>query len=530
VPLDRDGPLDIPFEPPPADFPERPIFEWLDARARRDPGATALIDRAVRLSYDQVRGRTLKLARHIAATVPRESAVGIWLRADAQLPLAILACLAAGRTALVLNHRNPPGRIAAIIEEARPAAIIHAGAGPYRGCIPDGIQSIAVESAMQRGDAPVWDPHTAAGPDEPAVVLYTSGSTGQPKGIVLSQRAILCRIGQVVAAWHLHSGDRFLSLSTPPTIPGLTGCFAALLAGTAQILGDLLEDGMGRMLAMAQRERVTILVGLPSLLGGFAEIGNTTALLDGLRIVRTTGDALLRDDLRMWRTLLPPHCHVMTTFGSTEMLTFAQWFVLRSFDMDEVRLPVGYPLPDHEFKIVDERGRAVAAGEAGELVLRSRNIALGEWAGGRWVAGRLISDPDDPSKRILFTGDMVRQRPDGLIAFAGRRDAQVKVRGQRVELAEIESALRAMAEVQDAAVAAALDGEDVVLHGFIVASDTMPEKHDALSATLRTSLRDVLPDYMVPATLTFVERLPRLASGKIDRRALLEGEGRSIGS
>jgi acyl-coenzyme A synthetase/AMP-(fatty) acid ligase len=280
---------------------------------------------------------------------------------------------------------------------------------------------------------------------------------------------------------------------------------------------------------MAQRERVTILVGLPSLLGGFAEIGNATALLDGLRIVRTTGDALLRDDLRVWRTLLPPHCHVMTTFGSTEMFTFAQWFVPRSFDADEARLPVGYPLPDHEFKVVDERGRAVTAGEAGELVLRSRNIALGEWVEGRWVAGRLIRDLDDPSKRILFTGDVVRQRPDGLIAFVGRRDAQVKVRGQRVELTEIESALRAMAEVEDAAVAAARDGEDVVLHGFVVTA-AAAEEHEALSATLRTSLGDVLPDYMVPSTLNFVERLPRLASGKIDRRALLESEGRSIGS
>jgi acyl-coenzyme A synthetase/AMP-(fatty) acid ligase len=281
VPLDRDGPLDIPFEPPPPILPERSIFEWFDARARRDPAATALIDRAVRLSYDELRRRALNLAHRITATVPQDAAVGIWLRADAQLPLAILAGLAAGRTALVLNHRNPPDRIASIIEEAKPAAVIHPDTGPYRDCIPAGIQSIAIGGAMQTGDAPVWDTRTAAGPDDPAVVLYTSGSTGLPKGIVLSQRAILCRIGQVITAWHMHPGDRFLSLSTPPTIPGLTGCFAALLAGTAQILGDLLEDGMGRMLAMAQREGVTILVGLPSLLGGFAEVGDARALLAG---------------------------------------------------------------------------------------------------------------------------------------------------------------------------------------------------------------------------------------------------------
>jgi acyl-coenzyme A synthetase/AMP-(fatty) acid ligase len=212
------------------------------------------------------------------------------------------------------------------------------------------------------------------------------------------------------------------------------------------------------------------------------------------------------------------------------MITFAQWFVPPFFEQEERKLPVGYPLPDHDFKIVDEDGQAVTPGDIGELVVRSRNIALGEWAGDRWAAGRLLEDPNDPSKRILFTGDLVRQRPDGLIVFVGRGDDQVKVRGQRVELAEIESALRAMPEVDDAAVAAAPDGDDVVLHAFVVSGDTPPDERQTLLRTWRINLAKVLPDYMVPSTLNFVERLPRLASGKIDRRALLESEGRSIGS
>jgi acyl-coenzyme A synthetase/AMP-(fatty) acid ligase len=298
-----------------------------------------------------------------------------------------------------------------------------------------------------------------------------------------------------------------------------------------QILGDMLEDGAGRILALGEREGITILVGLSSLLGGFVEVGGETKQLRRLRVVRATSDALFHDDVQQWRSLLPPDCHVMTAFGSTEMITFAQWFVPPFFEQKERKLPVGYPLPDHEFKIVDEDGQAVTPGDVGELVVRSRNIALGEWVGGRWAAGRLLKDPDDPSKRILFTGDLVRQRPDGLIAFVGRGDDQVKVRGQRVELAEIESALRAMPEVEDAAVAAARDGEDVVLHAFvIVADDAAPEERNTFPATWRTKLAKVLPAYMVPSTLTLVEELPRLASGKFDRRALLEGAGRLTGN
>jgi acyl-coenzyme A synthetase/AMP-(fatty) acid ligase len=527
VPLDRNGPTDVPFEFLPADFTERPLFEWFEARARRDPAATALVDRTDRLSYEAVRRRSLALAQHIQVTVPPGGAVAIWLRANAQLPLAILACLAAGRTALVLNHRNPAGRIASIIEAAKPAAVIQADHGSCRASITDGIRSSAIECSTRSAEPARWDPRAAVGPDDPAVVLYTSGSTGQPKGIVLPQRSILCRIRQVVTAWHMHSADRFLSLNTPPTIPGLTGCFASLLTGAVQVLGDILEDGAGHILALAEREGTTILVGLSSLLGGFVEVGGETKQLRRLRVVRATSDALFHDDVQQMRTLLPPDCHVMTALGSTEMITFAQWFVPPVFEQEERKLPVGYPLPDHEFKIVGEDGQAVTPGDVGELVVRSRNIALGEWVGGRWAAGRLLKDPNDPSKRILFTGDLVRQRPDGLIVFVGRGDDQVKVRGQRVELAEIESALRAMPEVEDAAVAAAPDGDDVVLRAFVVSGDTPPGERQTLLRTWRTSLAKVLPDYMLPSTLTFVERLPRLASGKIDRRALLAGEGRS---
>jgi acyl-coenzyme A synthetase/AMP-(fatty) acid ligase len=528
VPLDLNGPVGVAYEPPPADFAEHPIYAWFEQRVRRDPAAIALVSRTQRLTYGEVHARSLDLAWRVADSVPRGQAVALWLPSDALLPVAVLACLAAGRTALVLNHRNPAARIASIIQDAAPAAVVHPDTGGYRAAIPEGIGSIPLADRPPADTPARWRADLAVEPDEPAVVLYTSGSTGVPKGIVLPQRAILTRIRQVVTAWHMHRADSFLSLSTPPTIPGLTGCLAALLSGCPQIAGDLLDDGMGGILGLARRERVTILVGLPTMLGGFAEVGGSSGPLADLRIVRTTGDALLRDALQAWRRLLPPGCHVMTTFGSTEMLTLAQWFVPAGFQPDEARLPVGYPLPDHEFAVVDEEHRPVAAGEAGELVLRSRAIAMGEWRAGAWVPGRFIGDPDDASRRILFTGDLIRQRADGMIGFVGRRDTQVKVRGQRIEPAEIEGALRAQPGVAAAAVAAERNGDDVLLHAFVVA-EGMPSRPDEFIARLRAGLTQTLPHYMVPSTLALVQRLPHLASGKVDRRALLEAAGRRPG-
>jgi acyl-coenzyme A synthetase/AMP-(fatty) acid ligase len=510
VPLDRNGPVAVAYEVPPADFLKRPIYAWFEQQTRRDPAATALVDPSTRLSYAETHVRALDLARRIATCVPPGGAVAIWLPSNVLLPVAILGCLAAGRTALVLNHRNPASRIAALVADAAPSAIVHPDAPGYRDVVPSGVRGIAWDGAAPSHDPPAWGADAAVGPDEPAIVLYTSGSTGLPKGIVLTQRGILCRIRQVIAAWHMNRADRFLSLSTPPTIPGLTGCLASLLVGCTQLTGDLLDDGIKPIVAMARREGATIMVGLPALLGGMAELSGDHGALANLRIARTTGDALMSDALQEWWKLLPPSCHIMTTFGSTEMYTFAQWFVPREFEADEMRLPVGYPLPDHEFQVVDEAWQPVAVGEVGELVLRSRHIALGEWQQGHCVPGRFIRDG---SQRILLTGDLIRERPDGMVSFVGRRDAQVKVRGQRVEPAEIERQLLACPGVNDAAVVAETKDDDTVLRGFVVS------RRDA--AALLAALASALPAYMVPASLTIVASLPRLPSGKVDRQALL---------
>ena len=520
MPLDLEGPVAVPFDQPQADFVERPIDALFEIVAAQHAGATALADGVAKLTYAEVRHAALRLAEEIAARVPTGEAVAVLLANVPASVIGVLACLAAGRCCLVLNAEHPAERNAAILRDADVHAVIIKEDGcPELALVPNDIARIVIPGGGgAAGDraASSWRP-TPMGPDEPAVVLYTSGSTGQPKGVVLSQASILARVRNNIVSMHLNGDDRFLSLGALGTTAGLVASMVALLGGAVQFVVSASASGLSALLALIRSERVTILWGVPALLRLLFEADGARADLASLRLIRTFGDRLPQADLHGWRTVLPIDLHVAITYGQTEA-TVAQWFVPPGFTCDEAALPTGYLLPEHEFVILDEDGAAVEAGEAGELVLRSRYVALGTWEHGQCVVGRARPDPNARHLRILPTGDVVRLRPDGLLQVIGRRDRQVKIRGLRVEPAEIEDALRRVSGVADAAIVARRDGEDTSLLGFIVAGDpadmTLPDR-------VRAAVTAGLPNHMHPARVLLVDRLPLLPGGKLDIHALL---------
>jgi len=520
MPLDLEGPVAVPFDQPPADFVEQSIHALFEIVAAQDAGAIALADGVGTLSYAEVRHVAARLAEEIAARVPTGAAVAVLLANVPASVIAVLACLAAGRCCLVLNAEHPVERNAAILRDADVHAVIIRQDGcPESALVPDDIARIVVPGGSGgAGDSAVssWRP-TPMGPDEPAVVLYTSGSTGQPTGVVLSQATILARVRNNIVSMHLNRDDRFLSLGALGTTAGLVASMVALLGGAMQFVVSASVSGVSALLALIRDERVTILWGVPALLRLLFDADGARDDLTGLRLIRTFGDRLLQADLRGWRSVLPVNLHLAITYGQTEV-TAAQWFVPPAFVSDTAALPTGYILPEHQFAIVDEDGAAVDAGEIGELVLRSRFVALGAWQHGRCVSGRARPDRGAPNVRILPTGDLVRLRQDGLLQVIGRRDRQVKVRGLRVEPAEIEDALRRVSGVADTAVVARRDGEDTSLLAFVVAGDPADT---ALPDRVRAAVTAGLPNHMHPARVLLVDRLPLLPGGKVDVRALL---------
>lgn len=517
-PLDHRGPVGVAFDALPADFTERSIWALFEAVAAREADALAVADGKAGLGYGQVQRAAQRLAGRIVAEVPAGSAVAILLPNTPSSMIALLACLGAGRCCLVLNADHPIERNATILRESGAHAVIVAeGYSPQPSPVPAHIRRIVVPNVLEDSAELPRSPLNPLGPDEPAIVLYTSGSTGRPKGIVLSQATILDRVRKRIVSMHLHRGDRVLSLGALGTTAGLIASLAALLAGGRHFILSVSAAGVANLLSLIRDERITILQGVPALFRLILEAEGAREALAALRVVRTSGERLLRKDLETWRAILPANCDFGVAYGQTE-ISVSSWSVPREYAGKEAIVPAGYLAPGLEFAIVDEDGRPVPHGEVGELFIRSRYVALGEWANGQCVPGRARPDPVDARARILSTGDLVRLGSDSLLRIVSRCDRQLKVNGQRVEPAEIEDALRNVPGVLDAAIAVRRSGGDATLLAFVVLQDS---SHSLLLNEVREGLRRVLPSYMQPARLLQVERLPLLPGGKIDERALL---------
>ncbi len=517
-PLDLNGPTARPYRRFNRQWIEQPIFTGFSEITAAAPERIAIDDGTRQLTYGQLRDGACRLAQELVTVSPPGQPVGVLLPNDANYPIGVLGCLAAGLPCVLLDSNYPPARNAAIIADAGLGALIVADTE----AAPEGVTIVSITAAFDES-LPAEPPAGITwAPDDPALIVYTSGSTGQPKGIALAQRTFAHRTGQLIDALHLNSDDRMMPLGSPCTVAGLLQMFEALLAGAMLIKLDLQRSGIGVVLDTIERTGATTLLATPALLRSLCRLDGATQKLASLRCVHAAGDVLLHVDVEAMRQHLSPDCLFLVTYGATEAPAMCHWFVpgfAQSATADGARVAVGYPLPDYRYAMLDDDGEPVGIDEPGELSISSRYTAVGEWQGGRLVPGRFTQDPDDLQARILNTGDLVRRRADGLITVLGRQDRLVKIRGMRVEPYEIECALRRSPDIADATIVARHDGDISTLVAFVVLKpDAPPTALDELRAELRQSL----PAYMQPARINPVDALPLLPGHKIDVTALLK--------
>ena len=482
---------------------ERPIIDHFECVTRRHRNRIAITDSDTSLSFGEVWDGLSGLADIIAAETKPGDLIGISLPTCSLFPIAILACLAAGRPFVALDAHYPADWLGQVLDDARPALII----GPE--LVLRGIEAGA------RKDRHGWRP-AKLDVDEPACVLFTSGSTGRPKGIVNSQRGLLQRVAQSINAAHINASDRFLTLASLCTIVGVRDTLTALVAGASIHLIDPQRVGARETLNMISEETITILFAFPTLLRSVIAYAGKPAG-DALRLVRIGGDTTLWSDIDLLRGWLAPDAAIQLIYAATEA-PMMQWFVDDSCRTDDARIPIGYPLPGNRLAVIDENGRNTPPGEVGELIVSSPYVTLGLWVDGHFT-GDSAYNTGALSSRLFRTGDLVLQRPDGLLERIGRKDRQVKIRGSRVDLDGVEAALRKHPLVRDVgALARKRSGDgNVTLVAYISARDGAP-------AGLLDDLKELMhsvPPPMRPGRLYLTHNIPRLPSSKLDVFALI---------
>ncbi|MEV0393600.1 non-ribosomal peptide synthetase/MFS transporter [Polymorphospora rubra] len=497
--------------PPPVPAVAGTLDDVITPHVTATPDAPAIVAAGTTTSYRELDAAANRLANWLRGRgVGRGALVGVCLEQSAELASALLGVLRAGAAYVPLDAELPPARLAAMVDDARPALVLTtAELTDLFGTAP----TVALDRVRDQIAAqPATHPGPGAGPDDLAYVIYTSGSTGRPKGVGVAHRQVRNYLADVAERFAAVPGANWALPQSLSFDFAVTVFYLGLATGGAVHLVP--RRCTGDELASYLREhRVDYLKMTPSHLAALA-VEVPPADLVPARALILGGEASRLD----WAAALATGgAHVVNHYGPTEATVGVTTYPVPADADGTGATPIGTPLPHARVYVLDDRLRPVPVGATGEIYLGGDRLARGYLNQPGLTAGRFVADPyaAGPGVRMYATGDLGRWRPDGQLEFLGRRDGQVKVRGYRVELGDVEAALTGCPGV-GAAVATLRDDR---LVGYL---QREPDRPDTDAATLRRLLADTLPEYMIPNLFVWLDRLPLQEHGKVDRRALPE--------
>jgi amino acid adenylation domain-containing protein len=482
-------------------------------RARISPEAPAVEWNGDRLTYAELDRRSDALAERLRALgVGPEVLVGLAVPRSPEIVVALLAVLKAGGAYLPLDPAYPEARRAFMIEDAGVAVML--SSKDLRDTKDTQDLSVVSLASLES-----FLSFFSSQPAHPAYVIYTSGSTGTPKGVVVEHRSLAAYTAGAIEAFGLTPEDRVLQFASISFDTSGEEIYPALASGATLVLRpEDMASSIAHFLREVERLRVTVL-DLPTafwheLVTGLGTEGELPACV---RLVILGGEKALPDRMALWRRRVAGSVRLLNTYGPTEATIVS---TRRDLTGGPDEAPIGRPIPGTFAHVLDRWGAPVPVGVPGELHVGGAGLARGYLRRPEITAERFVPDPfGSAGARLYKTGDLVRWLPAGELEFLGRVDQQVKLRGFRVELGEIEAALRSHPAVRDAVVALRSGpGGDPRLVAYTVREGT------AEGTDLRAFLRERLPEFMVPAAFMELPALPLTPSGKVDRRALPEPE------
>lgn len=530
------------FNPRQVPYPtEKLIHELFEQQVRRKPDAVAVVYGEHSLTYAQINSRANQLARYLRSRgVGPDQLVAICLERSLEVVVALIGILKAGGAYLPLDPNYPADRLAYMLEDAKPLVLLTQDR-LRKGLPPTTAKVIVLDRDWEKiknqlssnMDARAMDLR----PYHLAYVIYTSGSTGNPKGVMVEHRNVTRLFAATENWFHFNERDvwtLFHSLAFDFSVWELWG--ALLYGGRVIVVPYVTARSPQEFYGLLCAEGVTVLNQTPS---AFAQLidaqARSTDTAHSLRVVIFGGEALELRALRPWvKRNGAKNPQLVNMYGITETTVHVTYRLLTEEEIKSGRgSPIGKPIPDLRTYLLDCHGQPVPIGVTGELYVGGAGVARGYLERSELTAERFLSDPfsGDPSSRMYKSGDRGRWRPDGTIEYLGRNDHQVKIRGFRIELAEIEAQLVRDGRVKEAVVIAREDlPGDKRLVAYIVPAVMSDAQEVPSVESLRTHLKALLPEYMVPSAFVMLGGMPLTPNGKLDRRALPAPEFRAYAS
>ncbi|EMQ0962277.1 enterobactin non-ribosomal peptide synthetase EntF [Citrobacter braakii] len=507
-------------------IPSTTLSALVAQQADKTPDAPALADARYQFSYREMRQQVVALARRLRERgVQPGDSVAVALPRSVFLTLALHGIVEAGAAWLPLDTGYPDDRLRMMLEDAKPKLLIATEEQLARfSDIPE-LESLCYNAPLPEEDAA---PLALSQPNHTAYIIFTSGSTGRPKGVMVGQTAIVNRLLWMQNHYPL-TADDVVAQKTPCSFDvSVWEFFWPFIAGAKLVMAE--PEAHRDPLAMQQffaQSGVTTTHFVPSMLAAFvASLTPETAREScaSLKRVFCSGEALPADLCREWEQLT--HAPLHNLYGPTEAAVDVSWYPAWGDDLAAVTgnsVPIGYPVWNTGLRILDAMMRPVPFGVAGDLYLTGIQLAQGYLGRADLTASRFIADPFNPGERMYRTGDVARWLENGAVEYLGRSDDQLKIRGQRIELGEIDRVMQQLPDVEHAVAhacvfnqAAATGGDARQLVGYLVSQSGLPLDTSAL----RETLREKLPAHMVPTVLLQLAELPLSANGKLDRKAL----------
>ena len=499
---------------------EQSIPERFEKIVRQFPERVAVKSKENEITYDALNRAANRLARAILAWRGTcHGPVAILVEYGISPIIANLAVLKAGKFSLQLNPAASRSARAHRLKESQATLVVTDSKNVLKAMECAGSSECLIN--IDDPDLALSDENLelSASPTSYAYIRYTSGSTGQAKAAIKTNRHVLNDVMNFTNSFHLCIEDRITLLNRDYLGKNV---FQALLNGATLYPVNVQEEGLVQLATWMIQEEITSYQSFSTAFRHFVGTLQSTIEFPNLRLIRLEGESVYKTDVELYKRHFSSDCIFVNSLSSTETGTVSLYYIDKNAEICGKRVPAGYPVESKEVLLLDETGKGIGFNQPGEIAVRSRFLSLGYWQRSELTRQKFLPDPEGGEEHVYLTGDLGQRSEDGCLELLGRKDSQVKIRNFMVDVAETEAVLATHPGVREASVVAASDRSDNTrLVGYIVPRDQPPPT----ITNLRKFLQQRLVDHMIPSVFVFLDKFPLLSTGKIDRRALPEPGG-----